>query len=225
MKKINIINYLFLLLLIIASGCNKPITDFGFDSGISGKMVDASGKIVAGDITSGGFVVEALGENDVTAMVIRVKGDGTFKMNNLYPKPYKLTVVGPVVAVAPVNVDLSGGKIAEQDFVVTPFLTVPAPTLSGSATSTQISVNYSIVPNGTYTSATREVYCSTIPYPNASTGSGPYYTTTKVTLPANQGTAVITGLTAGTKYFIRVGAKATGASAFNYSDQIIVTTP
>jgi hypothetical protein len=225
MKKINIINYLFLLLLVVASGCNKPITDFGFDGGISGKMVDASGNIVAGDITSGGFVVEALGENDVTAMVIRVKGDGKFAMNQLYPKPYKLTVTGPVIPVTPVNVDLSGGKVVVQDFVVTPFLTIPAPTLNGTATSTQIAVNYSIVPNSTYVAATREVYCSTIPYPNASTGTGPYYTTTKVTLTANQGTATITGLTAGTKYFIRVGAKATGAAAFNYSDQIIVTTP
>ncbi|HBL75447.1 MAG: hypothetical protein A2W90_03805 [Bacteroidetes bacterium GWF2_42_66] len=225
MKKINKYTYLFVFLMMIVAACNEPITEFGFEGSFSGKIVDQSGNIVAGDITSGGFVVEALGENDQVAMVLRIKGDGTFANNKLYPQVYTVTVKGPVTTFPPVSIDLTGNKTVVQDFVVTPFLTVSAPILNGSATSTEIKVNYNIVENGSYIASTRQLYCSNIPYPNASTGSGTGYATKIVTLSAKQGTAMITGLTAGTKYFIRVGAKATGATAFNYSDQLIVTTP
>ena len=225
MNNLNSILSAFLFLLIMGTGCNEAITDFGFDGGISGKIVDQAGNIVAGDITSGGFVVRALGENDEITMDMRVKGDGTYSNIKLYPKKYTVTIEGPVFPVNGVEVDLSGGKQAEQNFTVTPFLTIATPTVSGTPTSSEIRINYSIVGNNGKTAGTREVYCSNVPYPNASTGSGPYYITKKVTLSTNSGVATISGLTAGTKYFIRVGSKAGGASAFNYSDQLIVTTP
>lgn len=211
--------------MMMVTACNEPITEFGFDGSLSGKIVDQSGNIVAGDITSGGFVVEALGEFDQVAMVLRVKGDGTFANNKLYPQKYTVTVKGPVITIPSVSIDLTGNKTVVQDFVLTPFLTISAPTLNGSTTSTEIKVNYNIVENDSYIASTRQLYCSVIPYPNASTGSGVGYVTKTVTLSAKQGIATVTGLTAGTKYFIRVGAKATGATAFNYSDQLIVTTP
>jgi len=224
MKKIKTA-YLFILLAMIISGCNEPVTEFGFDGSISGKMVDQAGNIVAGDITSGGFVVEAHGEFDQVAMVLRVKGDGTFANNKLYPQVYTVTVKGPVNTIASVSIDLTGNKTVVQDFVVTPFFTIPSPTLNGSATSTDIKVDYNIIENSGNIAATRQLYCSTIPYPNASTGSGPYFVTKTVTLTTKQGTAAVTGLTAGTKYFIRVGAKTATGTAFNYSDQLIVITP
>lgn len=225
MKRININRYLIILLTMIVTACNEPITEFGFEGSLSGKIVDQAGNIVAGDITSVGFVVEALGENDQVAMVLRIKGDGTFANHKLYPQVYTVTVKGPVMDVPPVTVDLTGNKSVVQDFVVTPLVTVATPTLNGSAASTEIKIDYNIIENGGSIASTRQLYCSTIPYPNASTGSGPYYVTKTVTLSEKQGTATVTGLTAGTKYFIRVGAKATGATAFNYSDQLIVTTP
>jgi hypothetical protein len=225
MKKINYIIPAFLCLLIIGSACNEPITEFGFDGGIYGKIVDQSGNIVAGDITSGGFIVNALGEEDEVAMIMRVKGDGTFANLKLFPKKYTVRVEGPVFPIDEVAIDLTGNQQVEHNFTVTPFLTIAPPTLNGTPTATEIKVNYSITENNGKTASTREVYCSNIPYPNASTGSGPYYSTVKVTLSANSGVATITGLQTGTRYFIRVGAKANGASAFNYSDQLIVTTP
>lgn len=225
MKRINRYTYLVILLAMIITSCNEPITDFGFEASLSGKIVDQAGNMVAGDITSVGFVVEALGENDQVATVLRIKGDGTFANNKLYPQVYTVKVVGPVTTTAPVSIDLTGNKTVVQDFVVTPLLTIATPTLNGSATSTEIKVDYNIIENGGNIASTRQIYCSTIPYPNASTGSGPYYVTKTVALSAKQGIATVTGLTAGTKYFIRVGAKATASTAFNYSDQLIVTTP
>jgi len=211
------------MLLLVA--CNEEITDFGFEGSLSGKVIDQSGNIVAGDITSGGFVVKALGEHDEVAMTLRVKGDGTFSNMKLFPQKYQVWVEGPVVSDGEVTVDLTGNKAVTKDFVVTPFLAIDTPVLSGSATSSEMTVTYRITGNAGYTVATKELYCSMVPYPNASTGSGPYYTTIKLGLSAQSGTVTIAGLTAGTKYFIRVGAKANGASAFNYSDQLIVTTP
>ncbi len=225
MKKANIITCLSFIFMMVISGCNEPITDFGFNGGISGKILDQSGNIVAGDITSGGFIVNALGEEDEVAMIMRVKGDGTFANLKLFPKKYTVRVEGPVFPIDEVVIDLTGNQQVEHNFTVTPFLTIAPPTLNGTPTATEIKVNYSITENNGKTAGTREVYCSNIPYPNASTGSGPYYSTVKVTLSANSGVATITGLQAGTRYFIRVGAKANGASAFNYSDQLIVTTP
>lgn len=225
MKKIRTITYVSILLMMVVASCNEPITEFGFEGSISGKIVDQSGIIVAGDITSGGFVVNALGDGDEVAMIMRIKGDGTFANNKLFPKVYTVSLSGPVSSSESVSIDLTGNKAVVKDFVVTPFLTIAPPTLNGSPTSTEIKVNYSIVENDGKVASTRELYCSQIPYPNASTGSGPYYVTKKLGLSAKVGTATITGLTAGTKYYIRVGAKASGASAFNYSDQLIVTTP
>lgn len=215
----------FLGLLLLGNACNEPITDFGFDGGIYGKVVDQSGNIVPGDITSGGFMIRALGEEDEVSMDMRVKGDGTFSNLKLYPKKYVVRVEGPVFPVNEVTIDLTGNQQAEHNFTVTPFLTIATPTVNGAPASTEIKINYSIIGNNGKTIGTKEVYCSTIPYPNASTGSGPYYETKKITLNAVSGVASVTGLTAGKKYFIRIGAKATGASAFNYSDQLIVTTP
>lgn len=215
----------FLVLLILGNACNEPITDFGFDGGIYGKVVDQNGNIVPGDIASGGFMIRALGEGDEVSMDMRVKGDGTFANLKLYPKKYTVRVEGPVFPVEEVAIDLTGGQQVEHNFTVTPFLTIATPTLNGAATATEIKINYSIVGNEGKTAGTKEVYCSTVPYPNASTGSGPAYETKKVTLGTTSGIASITGLTSGKKYFIRVGSKATGASAFNYSDQLVVTTP
>ena len=39
------------------------------------------------------------------------------------------------------------------------------------------------------------------------------------------GMTTITGLISKTKYYIRIGAKADGASYQNFSEQLIITTP
>lgn len=207
------------------TGCNENVTEFGFDGNISGKVQDQSGNIVAGDITSNNLLIRALGEGDAVTMDIRVKGDGTFQNTKLYPKPFKIWVEGPVTMVDTLRVDFSTNKIVEHNFIVMPFLTVNPPVLNGTPTATSISVNYEIIPNSDNVTNLVQLYCSTVPYPNSSTGSGPQYETKTVDLSTDIGNATVTGLNSKTKYYLRIGARAEGTSSINYSEQIEVTTP
>jgi len=231
MKKINVIIYTAIILAIVSiavSGCNDPITDFGFDGSFSGEILDqTSGNNIPGDITSGSFVVNALGEHDQVSMVMRVKGDGTFANSKLYPQSYQVWVEGPFIEspTERVNIDLTGGKEVIHNFEVTPFMNISPPALNGTPTSSEITVNYSVSGNSGHVAELRELYCSTVSYPTGSTGSGPGWHTITVTLPADQGLETISSLEPGTRYFIRVGAKASGENEFNYSEQIVVTTP
>ena len=228
MEMIHKIKYLgfIALLFIILNGCNEAITEFGFNGSISGTIKDATGNIVAGDITTANFIVRVQAEGDISTIDLRVKGDGTFINTKLYPVKSKVWISGPVVAAASdtVTLDLSVEQIMVHDFVVTPVFTVPPPAVSGTPTATTASFTYSMTANSAKTPSAREIYCSTIPYPNTSTGSGPYYSTVKATLAANSGTANLTGLKANTKYYVRVGVKSS-TTQYNFSDQITFSTP
>lgn len=219
---------IFLVVITAIVGCNDPITDFGFNGNLSGEIVDQStGNNLPGDITSGNFVVNALGEEDEVSMVMRVKGDGTFANSALYPQFYEVWVEGPFIEspTERISIDLTGGKEVFQSFEVTPFLNIAPPEINGSPSSSEMMINYNILGNEGHTAQVREVYCSTVGHPTASTGSGPGWHTVTVELSEDQGQETITGLEPSTKYFIRIGARASEASAMNYSEQIIVTTP
>lgn len=226
MNKIRKILYLSFigLLCSIAISCEKVITDFGFDGSISGTVKDASGKIVPGDITSNSLVIKALGEGDKVAIDMRVKGDGTFQNTKLNPVMTRIWISGPVFPLDTVKLDLAKNNIVVQDFVVVPFLTLALPVISGSPAATSVSITYSITGNNGKTASKRQIFCSTVPYPTSTIGSGPYYTTITTNLSNDSGTASVTGLTSGTKYYLRIGAQASGAG-YNYSDQIIFNTP
>jgi hypothetical protein len=216
----------YLSMILWATSCeNGDVTDFGFDGSFSGTLKDESGKVVPGNITTSNLVVKALGEGDQVTTDMRVNGDGTYQNTKLYPKKYKIWVSGPVTLVTDTMVvDFAKEKSVKQDLVVTPFVSISAPVASSPA-STSVDISYSITPDVGKVVSKRELYCSTNPYPDASTGSGPFYKTVKVTLASDEGSATVSGLTPQTKYFIRVGAQATGASGFNYSEQIEIVTP
>lgn len=216
----------FLSIIILLTGCSKDVTEFGFNGAISGIVKDQAGKLVAGDITSTNLSIKALGEGDKITIDMRVKGDGTFQNNKQYPKKFKIWVSGPVtMAEDTLRVDFSSTGVIKHDFVVIPFLTIKSPLVVGTPATSSVTVSFEIVPNGGKVTNLRQLYCSTIPYPNATTGSGPYYDTKTVSMSTDSGNAVVTGLAPKTKYYIRVGARATGATGLNYSDQIVITTP
>ena len=229
MKMVKNINYMSLLalILLLLSACNKDITDFGYNGELSGTIKDASGNIVPGDITTANFIIRVKAEGDISTVDIRIKGDGKYANTKLYPAKSKIWITGPIVsqpATDTVVVDLTGGKKVVQDFVVKPVFSVATPAVSGTPTSTSASFTYSITANSTLNPSKREIYCSTLPYPNTSTGSGPYYSTIKVAMTTNSGTVTVTGLTAGTKYYCRIGVQAS-STQMNFSDQITFTTP
>lgn len=224
--EINRVLFCCLILMMGMTGCDENVVDFGFDGAISGTVQDESGSIVPGNITSNTLVVRAQGEGDEVSTDIRVKGDGTFQHTKLYPKTYKVWIEGPVTLVTDtLMIDFAQDKNVTKDIVVVPFISIAQPAVVGSPTSASVDISYNMTANGGKTVGKREVYVSTVPYPSGSTGSGPFYDTKKVALPANAGQVSVTGLAAQTKYFVRIGAEASGANGFNYSEQITITTP
>ncbi len=217
--------FIYLLLLtILTASCDYIETDFGFDSGIQGSVKDNNGNIVYSDLNANNVIVRLLGENDKEAIDIRVKGDGTYQNLAMFPKKHKVWVEGPVLKSDTLLVDLSSKPVTVQDFVVTP---LTSPSISnGSANGTTINVSYSITAQGTNTVTKKEIYCSTVIYPTSSIGSMTnVYSTKTVTLPALSGTVAITGLSAGTKYYVRIGTQASSSKLMNYSNQIEVNIP
>lgn len=213
------------MLILLMTNCQKLITDFGNTCTISGFLKDQSGNIVPGDITTTNLSVKALGEEDVVTTDMRVNGAGFFQNTKLFPKEYKIFVTGPVTMVEDtLNIDFSANSTIERDIIVIPFLSINKPAIVDGPTATSVNVSYEIIANGGKTVSKRQLYCSTGQYPNASTGSGAFYTTKTVTLTTNSGTASVTGLTTKTRYFIRIGAQASGATGYNFSDQIEITT-
>jgi hypothetical protein len=213
------------LLLLTLTNCERGVTDFGFDGSISGTVKDQAGNIVPGTTTSNAMTVQVMGETDKVVTIIRIKGDGTYQNTKLFPSKYRIWISGPATLVGDtVRADLSAERVLMKDLVVVPFISIKPPT-AGASTATSLDVNFDMTANSGKTVATREVFCSTNPYPDASTGSGPYYDTKRVALTTNSGKTTVTGLVSKTKYYIRIGAQATGASSMNYSDQITVMTP
>jgi len=226
MKIINKIGFLILsgMFLQLLSGCTKAL-DYGNICTISGTLRDASGNVVAGDVTTTNLMVRVLATGELVTTDLRVLGDGTFQNTKLYQKKYRVWVAGPVTMVGDtLRPDLSVTSTFKQDIVVIPFLTLAKPVVAVQPTTTTVSISYAITANSGKTISKRQLYISTNPYPNASTGNAYNYTTQTVALTTDSGTAAVTGLITGTTYYVRIGAQATGAAGFNYSDQIIIKT-
>jgi len=213
---------LFLAMSMIK--CSYQDTEFGFDGSIKGQISDNSGTPLYGDINSNTLVVKLLGKGDKQAIEIRVNGDGQYQNLKMYPKMHKVWLEGPIVKSDTMVVDFATTASQTADFKVIPLLAPKV--VSGKAVGTTINVDYSVVSNAGSTAKKMEIYCSTVKFPTASTGTlANVYFTKTTAITALTGSAAISGLTAGTKYFIRIGAQASTSSVMNYSNQIEVTTP
>jgi len=218
--------YIKLLILVVASftmiKCETQVTDFGYDGAIKGMVKDNAGTPLYADINSNTMVVKLLGEGDSQAIEIRVNGEGTYQNTKLFPKKHDVWIEGPIVPGEHVTVDFSSNQDQTLDFTVKPLISPKLNTATGSGTS--INIDYALTSNSGNTVKKKEVYCSTVKFPTAATGSrtNVYFTKT-VALPANAGTLKIDGLTAGVKYYIRIGAQDNSSALLNYSNQIEVS--
>jgi len=215
---------LLLFVTLTIANCGKEEDFSSFDGSIKGQVVDISGTPLYGDINSNTMVVKFLGKGDRQAIEVRVNGEGKFQNLKMFPKAYTVWLEGPVVKTDTLKIDLSSTSNQTADFKLTPLL---SPKISsGTASGTTINVNYNVTLNEGNTAKKMEIYCSTVMYPTAAIGSlTNVYSTKTVALTALSGSVAITGLSAGTKYFIRIGAQAGVSSLMNYSNQIQVTTP
>lgn len=213
---------LFIALSMIK--CSYEDTEFGFDGSIKGQISDNAGTPLYGDMNSNTLVVKLLGKGDKQAIEIRVNGEGKYQNLKMYPKIHKVWLEGPIVKTDTITVDFASGASETADFKVTPLISPKVN--SGTASGTTITVDYNVIPGAGNTAKKMEIYCSTVKFPTASTGTlANVYFTKTTAITALAGNASISGLTAGTKYFIRIGAQASTSSLMNYSNQIEVATP
>jgi len=220
----NSILFLLIMLALTTYGCSYIDTEFGFEGSINGKIQDGNGNALYGDINSNSLIVRLLGENDKETIDIRVNGDGTFQNVRMYPKLHKAWVEGPIVFSDTVLIDFGENLDQVHDFTITPLISPEI--VNGTASGTSIAVEYSIVPTDANTVSKKEIYCSTVKYPTASIGSMTnIYTTKTVTLAALSGNTQITGLVAGTTYYLRIGAQASASKIMNYSNQVVIKVP
>jgi hypothetical protein len=212
---------LFITTLLLMK-CEFVETDFGYNGALKGTVKDNSGTPIYADINSNTLVVKLLGENDKQAIEIRVNGDGNYQNLKLFPKKHEVWLEGPIMSIEKVIVDFTSNPDQILDFKVTPLISPKLNSATGSGTS--INIDYALTSNSGNTIKKKEVYCSTVKFPTAATGSrtNVYFTKT-VTLPSNSGTLKIDGLTAGVKYYIRIGAQDNNAAVMNYSNQIEVS--
>jgi len=205
----NNIKYLALIFLSLCLvRCSYEETEFGFDGTIKGQIADNSGNPLYGDMNSN----------------TRVNGEGKYQNLKMYPKMHKVWLEGPIVKTDTLNVDFAATANQTGDFKVTPLISPKVE--SGTATGTTINVAYAITPSAGVTAKKMEVYCSTVKFPTASTGTlANVYFSKTTPITTLTGSVAITGLTAATKYYIRIGAQASTSSLFNFSNQIEVTTP
>ncbi|HBY54557.1 MAG TPA: hypothetical protein DEH15_19215 [Marinilabiliales bacterium] len=219
--------FILVFLSVLMLNCSHEKTDFGFTGAIKGTIKDDAGTALYGDINSNNLVVKLLGVGDKQAIDTRVKGDGTYQNMKMFPKLHKVWLEGPIVKSDTLSVDFSSGVEQVKDFTVTPLITPKV--IKGTVSGTSIIVDYSIVATTGYSVKSKEIYCSTVPYPTAAIGSSTNnYFTKKVTLPAAlSGNVTISDplIVSGTKYYIRIGALANVGVLLNYSNQIEVTIP
>lgn len=222
---------LFVTFMISVYGCEERITDYGFDGQISGQILDQNGNPVSGDITTASFTVFALGEEEREPIQMRVQGDGTYANLHMYPQSYTVWVEGPIDAPGEQIVDLSGNAV-EHNITVTPYLTIPEPS-NANISADELTVSYEITENASYEAEARIIFVSTVSYPNANTGNGPYWKTRQQILDDNSGSVTVTldsdliedARNASDALFIRVAARAEGTNEWNYSEQISIDAP
>ena len=120
MKLVQLVKHVFVgsLLIITFAHCERNVTDFGFDGSISGAIKDQTGSLVFGTTTSNNLIIQALGETDKVANVIRIKGDGTYQYTKLFPTKYRIWITGPATLVGDtVRIDLGTERIFKKDLV------------------------------------------------------------------------------------------------------------
>lgn len=205
------------VLFLLFTGCTLSDEE-KFGGIISGKVVEENDSIVPGDITSNTLLIYLQGENDISPLFMRVKGDGTYQNVNLYPQNYKVWLSGPIANSDTFNIDISGSVV--KKITVKPYLSIKNRQVSQSSNS--VTVKYTIKENTDKSVTQREIYCSTVMFPTGQIGSGPYYSTKKISLPNNEGEITIPNLNSGNSYYIRIGAKVNNQQ-MNYSSQIKVT--
>lgn len=215
-------NIFILFLLLIASGCS--IDNYEAPSAtLTGNVIDdeTTEPVQNGGVNSG-TVIQIFEGNSKQPILSQSYPDGHFVNAELFPGNYKLFAVGAFKMVGD-TMSITIGKNTETNIRVLPNIRLTASVQSTDGTSATIKVNYAKV-HASQVLTQLGVVWSTIDNPNMYTffgGNQKNETVTSQNLTSGEKLFTITGLTAGTKYYIRaIGRTNATGNYYNYSQVI-----
>lgn len=217
---------IFYLLLIIMSVVSCKIDNYNAPSAtLSGKVIDnVTNDMIENGGVNGGTVINLYERNSNQPILSTSFPDGHFENAALFPGDYKLFAVGAFKIVGDtMRITITGGGNNEAVIKVLPNVRLKAILQSLNGTTATVKVEYSKVYADQILNQLAVVW-STIDNPNLYTFSGGGQLTNTVTsqnLTTGEMIFTITGLTAGTEYYIRAaGLTDAPGSYYNYSTTI-----
>lgn len=216
-------------LVVVFSSCSGIDNYSAPDSGIYGTIIDSTTKQGIQTEQPNGIKISLYQTSYKTPVVIStwIKADGEFENDNLFAGTYKvLPTEGAFLSPDTQVININGRQ--KVDFKVIPFLSVKA---SVTTAPNKVITNYTI----SRTVVTDNIvlctsYCSRVP--NVSNTINEYsksHDLSKMSasdILSKQFTDTISGLTSGSTYYVRVGARTNNANKkFNYSPVFKVTIP
>lgn len=216
---------IFYLLLIIMSVASCSVDNYDAPNAtLSGKVIDnvTNGMIENGGVNSG-TIIQIFEGNSKQPILSNSFPDGHFENAALFPGNYKLFTIGAFRIVGDTT-RISITDNTEVEIKVLPNVRLKATLQSYVGTTATVKVEYSKV-HADQTLNQLAVVWSTIDNPNLFTffgGGQKTETVTSQNLTTGEKIFTITGLTAGTKYYIRAAGRTFApGNYYNYSTTIM----
>jgi hypothetical protein len=213
---------------LLFSSCEKDNYS-GPDAGIKGMLIDAeTNEPFQAGAQSRIRLIEVKYGDLATPQNSQIRNDGTYENSPIFSGKYKaFPIEGAFFPADTIVVDLQG--LTEVNFKVIPFLRVTA---TATASAGSVSVTYKLS-RSKVDGKIKEARVLVSQVPTVTNSVADFSTTrtfaTTVTddiILAAEYTDIVTGLTSGNTYYVRVSALATNAlSSYNYSPVMKVTIP
>jgi hypothetical protein len=219
MKKI----YYLLMVMLSIAGCSIDNYEAP-NANLTGKVIDnATGDMIENGGVNSGTIIQIFEGDSKQPILSQSFPDGHFVNAALYPGNYKLFAVGAFQMVGD-TMKITISRNTEVEIKVLPNIRLKATLVSRDGTSATVKVDYEKVYAAQVINQLAVVW-STIDNPNLYTfygGNQKTETVTSQNLTTGSKTYTITGLTAGTKYYIRAAGRTNAAgSYYNYSKTIV----
>ena len=192
---------------------------------ITGKIIDSkTSTLVESGGSNGGSIVKFYQNNSTQALLYKTMPDGTFTNSRVFAGNYRYVAEGPFQIMLDTT-SISIKANVQIDIKVVPNVRLTATVASKDATTAIIKIAYEKVP-ANLTMTKLGLVWSTVTAPNIFTFIGGNIFTTNVqamNLTSGNEEYTITGLKAGTKYYVRATAVTNApGNYYNYSTQIEV---
>jgi hypothetical protein len=194
---------------------------------LSGKISDAqTNELVPSSGSNAGTIIKLYEGSSAQPLLYNTEPDGTFKNSRVFPASYRIVAEGAFdMAEDTIKEKITGDE--QIEIKVTPNVRLKLKLISPTDTTAKVTVTYNKV-NTKQEIVKLGVVWSTFQYPNATVfpeGDIILNDVSSAHLTNGDETYTVTGLKAGTTYYMRALALTNNAGAYyNYSTQLEVTT-